>query len=157
MDKRTGRQMPPILTTEIYKGAVPFIGINVSVILLVIAFPYLITHYKVRPVATSPAAVQVGPSSDGGLGLPPIGGEAPVRDGGLGLPPLGMPPGGGATGNDGGLGLPPLGTLPSAPQGSAPGSAPALGSPPPGLGGDAPAPQPAPGAPQDLSQPPSFN
>jgi TRAP-type mannitol/chloroaromatic compound transport system permease large subunit len=157
LDKRTGRQMPPILTTEIYKGAVPFIAINVGVILLVIAFPYLVTHYKVRPAAAPPAAIQVAPPSDGGLGLPPIGGGGSGSDGGLGLPPLGMPPGGGTTGSDGGLGLPPLGTLPSAPQGAAPSSAPALGSPPPGLGGGDPAPQPAPGAPQDLSQPPSFN
>jgi TRAP-type mannitol/chloroaromatic compound transport system permease large subunit len=159
MDARTGRRMPPIVTTEIYKGAIPFIGINVAVILLVIGFPYLVTHYKATPAAPPPAAVEVAPPADGGLGLPPIGGDgSPEGDGGLGLPPLGLPPGGGASGNDGGLGLPPLGTEPPAPEGRAPDSAPALGTPPPGLdGGEPAAPQPAPGAPQDLSQPPSFN
>jgi TRAP-type mannitol/chloroaromatic compound transport system permease large subunit len=185
-DDRSGRVMPPIRTTEIYKGAVPFIAINAAMILLVIAFPYLVTHYKTAPVTPSTSTMQVAPpagggglglpplggggSSDtgGGLGLPPLGGGAPDNDGGLGLPPLGG--GGGATGNDGGLGLPPVGGTGGA------------GGPPPGLGGTegngAPAgpdasppdvgPQgsgsgsepgggpPSPAAP-DLSQPPSFN
>ena len=165
VDQRTGRRMPAIRTGAIYRGAVPFIAMNVVTILLIIAFPYLVTHYKSKPVATPPpASTQVTPPSDGGLGLPPMGG-AVQGDGGLGLPPLaplgtpgagaGAGPAGGAGQGDGGLGLPPL-----APAGSpAPAGGAGLGSPPPGLGGAAPtAPAaPAPAAAPDLSQPPNFN
>jgi TRAP-type mannitol/chloroaromatic compound transport system permease large subunit len=154
-DQKTGRTMPPIRTQEIYKGAVPFIVINVAMIFLVITFPYLVTHYQKAPAAAPSQPIQVAPPSDGGLGLPPIGGAPSDSGGGLGLPPLG---GGGTSGNDGGLGLPPLGVPP--PGGIAPAGN--DGGPPPGLGGSggqqpqetAPAPQPA--AP-DLSQPPGFN
>ncbi|MCA8879099.1 MAG: TRAP transporter large permease subunit [Rhodobacteraceae bacterium] len=160
-DERTGRRMPAIRTPEIYKGAVPFIAINVATIFLVIGFPYLVTHYKAKPVATPPpASMQVAPPSDGGLGLPPIGGAGggAGNDGGLGLPPLGMPQGtGGASGNDGGLGLPPLGAPGGAGGGGASGSAPSLSAPPDfgGGGSQQPAPQPTPGTP-DLSKPPDF-
>ncbi|WP_138469201.1 TRAP transporter large permease subunit [Poseidonocella sp. HB161398] len=105
-DDRSGRKMPAIRTTDIYKGAIPFIFINVAMILAVISFPYLVTHYKKQPVTPPPAQIQVAPPQGGGLALPPMGG------------------GGSSGGNDGGLGLPPLG---QAPLGQAPGGAPAGG------------------------------
>ncbi|WP_424931967.1 TRAP transporter large permease [Amaricoccus macauensis] len=164
-DSRTGRMMPSIRTTEIYKGAIPFIVINAAMILLIISFPGLVTHYKSEPVTAPPAAnIQLAPPSDGGFGLPPMGGESGGNDGGLGLPPLGG--GGGSSSSDGGLGLPPLGGSSGGASsgdgglGLPPLGSDSLGGAPSGLGGEAPAPteQPAqqPAAP-DLSQPPSFD
>lgn len=151
-DGNTGQMMPAIETREIYKGAVPFIGINAVMIALVVFFPQIVTHYKGTPVVIPPAStIQVPAPGGGGLGLPPIGGTGQSDNGGgLGLPPLGggglsAPPLGGAPAapdNGGGLGLPPLGGANGA------------GGLPPGLGGT-----PAPAIPTapDLSQPPSFN
>ncbi|EKF18210.1 TRAP transporter large permease [Nitratireductor pacificus] len=141
-DRVSGRVLPPVKTTEIYKGAVPFIIIQFLMILLVIAFPGLVTHYK-KTGTTDPNSIEiiVPPfgQSDGqpGFGLP----------GGLGGSPFGAPPG--QSGNGGGLQLPGLGGLP--PIGN-----PAVQD------GNAPAPDGAatdqPNPPQpDLSQPPSFN
>ncbi|MEM8572038.1 MAG: TRAP transporter large permease subunit [Pseudomonadota bacterium] len=167
-EPRSGRQLPAIRTGEIYKGAIPFICINASMILMVIIWPNLVTHYKQTPPTSAPAAIELVPPAGGGLGLPSFGTGAtgnPGNDGGLGLPPLGLPPGGDAQSNDGGLGLPPLGAPPRSSGSAAPGGLglPPIGGeaggPPPGLGGGAApaeAPSPQGGAP-DLSQPPNFN
>lgn len=170
-DAKSGMTIPAIQTSQIYKGALPFIGIQFVMILLVIFFPYLVTHYKSEPVLAPSSTIQLAPPSNGGLGLPPIGGGTD-NGGGLGLPPLGMPSGGNTApvGSDG-LGSPPPGLGgATAPQGSQQmglppldfgnggnnsggTQSPGLDGPPPGLGGGASG---QPGTP-DLSQPPSFN
>src|SRR5690606_8849789 len=43
-DDVTKKMMPPVKTLEIYRGAVPFIAIQILMVLLVIAFPGLVTH-----------------------------------------------------------------------------------------------------------------
>ena len=45
-DSVSGRDIDGVKTTEIYKGAVPFIAINFAMIMLVIFYPNLVTHYK---------------------------------------------------------------------------------------------------------------
>ena len=82
-DAVTGRLMPRVRTTEIYKGAVPYIVIQVLVILLVIAFPGLVTHYK-SASTVDPATIDIEIPGFGGQGL----GGPPS----MGLPPLGSPP-----------------------------------------------------------------
>ena len=160
-DTVSGRMMPAIRTADIYKGALPFIIIQFLMILLVIAFPGLVTHYKSAPPAGD-IQIQLPPMGGGGAGggmsLPPLGGGAD-NGGGLGLPPLGLPqfgapgsetPGAGTaapdsgqgTQNGGGLGLPPLG-LP--PLGSPQQAEPAQPAAPPAAN------------PNDLSRPPSFD
>jgi TRAP-type mannitol/chloroaromatic compound transport system permease large subunit len=142
-DAVTGRMLPPVKTFEIYRGALPYIIIQFSMILLVIAFPGLVMHYKGKPAAPQQ---QETPLNLPGLGLPATGGA----QGGNGLPPLGLPPLGGQPAPQGGLpglSLPPLGAPGAPPQQPAP---------------QQPAPQqPAPQQPErrqpDLSQPPSFN
>ncbi|OSP54133.1 TRAP transporter large permease subunit [Pseudoruegeria sp. SK021] len=153
-DESTGRRMPAIRTSEIYKGAVPFIFINALMIALVISFPYLVTHYKSAPVTTAPSSFQLQAPAGGGLGQIPMGGlgsGGADNGGGLGLPPLGgfgAPSGGSApSGNDGGLGLPPLGGGTGGPPAGLGGADTGNGG---GLGGTAP-------ETHDLSQPPSFN
>ncbi|MBN7775293.1 TRAP transporter large permease subunit [Nitratireductor aquimarinus] len=145
-DEVSGRILPAVKTTEIYKGAIPFIIIQFLMIILVISFPGLVTHYK-KESTVNPSEVEInipsfGSGNDGGpgFGLP----------GGLGSSPFGAPPGqsggsdGGAQNN--GLQLPGLGGLPP-------------------IGAPAGAPEAAPQeqeqeqkpATPDLSQPPSFD
>ena len=131
-DEVTGRMLPGVKTTEIYKGAVPFIAIQFLMILLVIAFPRLVTHYKDGDKPFDPELK---------IELPPLGGEN--GEGGLpGLPGLGLPPLGApdSQGGNGGLQLPGLGLPP-------------LGAPAPAGGGGTDLSQP----PKiDLSQPPKV-
>ena len=152
-DKPSGQTLPGIKTTEIYKGALPFIGIQLLMIAIVIAYPPIVTHYKDEPASVNPDNIQLdlpplgGGATDGGLSLPPLGGDG----GGLELPPMG---------NE--LGLPPLGG-----ENSGGGSMqlPEIGLPPPDFGGASgeggttegqPSESESPSRP-DLSQPPSFN
>ncbi|MEZ5753207.1 MAG: TRAP transporter large permease subunit, partial [Paracoccaceae bacterium] len=45
-DKVTGAEMAPVTTGQIYWGAVPFVGIQIVMIALVILFPQMVMHYK---------------------------------------------------------------------------------------------------------------
>jgi TRAP-type mannitol/chloroaromatic compound transport system permease large subunit len=85
LDRGTGRLMPPVRTVEIYRGVVPFILLQLTVLALVIAVPALVTHYKHEPPALEPGGTEIE--------LPPMG-----EGGGLLLPPLSEPgaPEGGA-------------------------------------------------------------
>ena len=46
IDRVTGKQMAPITTGQIYWGAIPFVFIQVMLVLLVIFFPAMVMHYK---------------------------------------------------------------------------------------------------------------
>ncbi|MEQ9691525.1 MAG: TRAP transporter large permease subunit, partial [Bauldia litoralis] len=86
-DAASGRTLPGIKTTEIYRGALPFIGIQILMIAIVIAYPPIVTHYKDEPASIDPGDVQ--------FELPPLGGSGGGLEGppaGLPLPDLGMPP-----------------------------------------------------------------
>ncbi|MCO5731845.1 TRAP transporter large permease subunit [Rhizobium sp. SSA_523] len=180
VDKVTGKTMPPVKTTEIYRGVFPYIVIQFIMIMVVIFFPGLVLHYK-EEHPKAPADVQIqlpgmgGPS--GGANAP--GGAPADSNNPFGLPPLKMD--GSGSGSNSGmpqLGLPPLnfggpanpGTpatpnTPAAPGTPAAPAAPALGLPPPNFGGASGAPAPNSATPQtqtpapsqpDLSQPPKF-
>ena len=47
--QRTVKRMEPITTGQIYWGAVPFVFIQVFMVLLVIFFPAMVMHYKGVP------------------------------------------------------------------------------------------------------------
>ncbi len=73
-DTVTDRTLPAVRTTEIYMGALPFVAIQIAVILIVIANPRLVTHYKDRPAISAPdSIVPVAPGFGNGLNLPPLG------------------------------------------------------------------------------------
>ncbi|MCY0096615.1 TRAP transporter large permease [Hoeflea ulvae] len=99
MDKPSGRMLPGVKTTEIYKGALPFIIIQFIVILLVIAFPQLVTHYKDDKAVRDPnMKIEIpgfgGGALDGGMPgmtLPSLGENGGNGLPGLTLPSLGMP------------------------------------------------------------------
>ncbi|WP_417423139.1 TRAP transporter large permease [Hoeflea sp.] len=96
-DAPSGRWLPGVKTTEIYKGAVPYIIIQFIVILIVIAFPELVTHYKTERPARDPNLQITIPGFDDnalggglpGLGLPPSENSNGLP--GLTLPSLGLP------------------------------------------------------------------
>ncbi len=109
LDKVTGKKMDGIKTGEIYKGAIPFIIIQVTMIFIVVFFPQIVMHYK-GPVIdpstveiTVPTLQTLTPGTTGGLpqlGAPNLGGTAPAdgaapAPGGLptlpGAPQLGAP------------------------------------------------------------------
>lgn len=100
-DKVSGKMLAGVKTTEIYKGALPYIVIQAGIILLVILFPELVTHYKDDHSTVDPNTIEIivpsfggaldGQSLDGGLPgliLPPLGGDGGLP--GLTLPPLGQ-------------------------------------------------------------------
>jgi tripartite ATP-independent transporter DctM subunit len=134
VDKVTGKKMPGVKTTEIYKGVFPFIVIQFAMILIVIAFPGLVMTYKSGHSTVDPNTIKIeipgGPGS-GGLSLPPLGGGTSPQQPSMGLPPLNLG-----------------GPAPAAPQ------APALGLPPLNLGGPQNG-QQQPAQP-DLGQPPKI-
>jgi len=116
LDKVTGKKMDGIKTGEIYKGAIPFIVIQVSMIMIVVFFPQIVMHYK-GPVI-DPSTVQItvpgfAPMAPGGIGGAPGLPGAPQ----LGAPQLGAPNLGGGAAAPAPGGLP---ALPGAPQLGAP-------------------------------------
>ena len=112
LDKVTGKKMDGIKTGEIYKGAIPFILIQVVMIFAVVFFPQMVMHYKGPVVDASTIEIKV-PT------LTPLGttGGATPAPGGLpglpGAPQLGPPNLGGPSPAEGALpapgGLPRLG------------------------------------------------
>ncbi|KPF46265.1 TRAP transporter large permease subunit [Rhizobium sp. AAP43] len=140
-DKVTGHTRPGIKTLDIYKGVLPFIVIQFLMIMVVIAFPGLVMHYKGTAGTADPSTIQIQVPSGGGLSLPPLGSGTGTA------PSFGLPP-------------PSFGGQPATPGTSVAPAAPSLGLPPPDFGG-AQAPAPAAPAPAsktpDLSQPPAFN
>ncbi|KFI24486.1 TRAP transporter large permease [Paenirhodobacter enshiensis] len=96
-DRITGQTIEPVKTSQIYWGAVPFLGIQIAMVVAVIAFPQMVMHYKGKPVDVSNVTLTL-PSTPG------LGGFDAGLGGGLG----------------GGLGLPPIGGAPGAASGVAP-------------------------------------
>ena len=114
VDKVTGRRIEAIRTADIYRGAVPFIAVQVVMIVLVVAAPGLVMRYQ--GPAVDPADVVIT--------LPPAGTGAPA----LGTPSFGAP-GGAAPGAPAPLGRPSLGA--PAPAAPAPLGQPSFGAPAP--------------------------
>ena len=154
LDTVTNRMMPPVGTTEIYRGAIPYIIIQLGMILLIIFYPQLVTHYKGEVRTLSEDEIQLNmPGFDGG-GL----GSAPTAPGGDGLGgSLNFDDGlGGGGPNFGDLGAPPSVAPAPSQDGGLPGlELPTLGDDPLGTpAAPAPAADPAPA--DDLSGPPTI-
>ncbi|OYW53315.1 MAG: C4-dicarboxylate ABC transporter [Hyphomicrobium sp. 32-62-53] len=103
-DKVTGKTTEPVLTSQIYWGAVPYVGIQLLMVAIVMAMPWIAMHALVKktPPAKDPAAIErpLAPtpgtpmSSDGRFALPPappvIDGAPPNDYTGPGAPTLDM-------------------------------------------------------------------
>jgi TRAP-type mannitol/chloroaromatic compound transport system permease large subunit len=85
VDKVTGRRMEPVKTGQIYSGSVAFIAVQVVMIVLVVAFPQMVMHYK-GPVI-DPSTVTITVPKLPTIGAPGGVGGAPA----LGAPNLGAP------------------------------------------------------------------
>ncbi|WP_323033750.1 TRAP transporter large permease subunit [Paracoccus sp. (in: a-proteobacteria)] len=99
-DKVTGELIQPITSNQIYLGAIPYLGIQLIMVLIVASFPQLVMHYKGDAVEFDPATVRLNLPGGGGdtapWGAPPSFGAAPPTFGGTaGQTPA--PPGFGAT------------------------------------------------------------
>ena len=120
VDKVTGRRIEAIRTADIYRGAVPFIAVQVVMIVLVVAVPGLVMRYQgpavdpadVRialppaggagapalgtpnfgaPGGAAPAAPEAAPGAPAPLGRPSLGAPAPAAPAPLGQPSFGAP------------------------------------------------------------------
>ena len=58
-DRITGLRMEPVTTGQIYWGAMPFVVIQVIMVLLVIAFPSMVMHYKRGVSTVDPNTVKI--------------------------------------------------------------------------------------------------
>jgi tripartite ATP-independent transporter DctM subunit len=59
LDRVTGKRMDPVTTGQIYWGAVPFVVIQVIMVLLVIAFPSMVMHYKGAASTIDPNTIKI--------------------------------------------------------------------------------------------------
>jgi TRAP-type mannitol/chloroaromatic compound transport system permease large subunit len=130
LDKVTGKKMDGIKTGEIYRGAIPFIIIQVTMIAAVIFFPQMVMHYK-GPVIdpnsveiTVPGFAPMAPAGGGTTGAPALGAPNFGGAGGTGAPALGAPTLGAPT-----LGAPTLGAPNIGGTGGGAAPAPSLGAP----------------------------
>jgi hypothetical protein len=51
--------MEPVTTGQIYWGAIPFVVIQVIMVLLVILFPSMVMHYKGTASTVDPNSIQI--------------------------------------------------------------------------------------------------
>lgn len=59
LDRLTGQRMEPVTTGQIYWGAVPFVFIQVIMVVLVILFPGMVMHYKNTGPQVDPNKIQL--------------------------------------------------------------------------------------------------
>ncbi len=86
VDRVTGRTMPPVATSEIYWGALPYLFIQLAMVAIVMLVPWLVMQGVVNPKGVTPPAVVEHSGSDpvGGLSGPPTLGDPSGR---FALPP----------------------------------------------------------------------
>jgi TRAP-type mannitol/chloroaromatic compound transport system permease large subunit len=76
IDRLTGKRMEPVTTGQIYWGAVPFVVIQVIMVLLVILFPSMVMHYKGGLSTVDPNSIKIEvPQID----LPPLDFGPPAK------------------------------------------------------------------------------
>jgi TRAP-type mannitol/chloroaromatic compound transport system permease large subunit len=59
LDRITGKPIEGITTGQIYWGAVPFVFIQVIMVLLVILFPSMVMHYKGTGPKVDPSKIKL--------------------------------------------------------------------------------------------------
>jgi TRAP-type mannitol/chloroaromatic compound transport system permease large subunit len=59
LDRVTGKRMAPVTTGQIYWGAVPFVVIQIAMVLLVVFFPAMVMHYKGTGTGVDPNQVKI--------------------------------------------------------------------------------------------------
>jgi tripartite ATP-independent transporter DctM subunit len=112
VDKVTRQTIAPVTTGQIYMGSIPYVVIQVIMVGIVIAFPYLVTHYKTDEVVVDPSTINIdipmpGAGTDNPFGdtanpfadpaapsgtAPDFGAPPPDAGGSLPPPDFGAPP-----------------------------------------------------------------
>jgi TRAP-type mannitol/chloroaromatic compound transport system permease large subunit len=69
VDRITGKRTAPVTTGQIYWGAVPFVVIQVIMVVLVILFPAMVMHYKGAASTVDPSTIKIEIPQ---LDLPPL-------------------------------------------------------------------------------------
>jgi tripartite ATP-independent transporter DctM subunit len=59
IDRVTGKRMDAVTTGQIYWGAIPFVVIQVAMVLLVITFPAMVMHYKGAASTIDPNTIKI--------------------------------------------------------------------------------------------------
>jgi tripartite ATP-independent transporter DctM subunit len=59
VDRVTGKSMAPVTTGQIYWGAIPFVVIQLIAVIMVIAFPGMVLHYKGTGAQIDPTKVKI--------------------------------------------------------------------------------------------------
>jgi tripartite ATP-independent transporter DctM subunit len=77
LDRLTGKRMDPVTTGQIYWGAVPFVVIQVIMVLLVILFPAMVMHYKGAASTIDPNKVKIEIPQ---IELPPLNFDEPPKN-----------------------------------------------------------------------------
>jgi tripartite ATP-independent transporter DctM subunit len=93
-DDVTGATIAPVTSGQIYAGSIPFVIVQIIMVGLVIAFPYMVTHYRSIGPAVDPSTIRID------VPMPGAGGPSPADNpfgGPAGPPDFGAPaqPGGG--------------------------------------------------------------
>ena len=89
-DRVTGATIAPVTSGQIYRGALPFLGIQLVMVILVMTFPQLVTHYKSGQVTVDPASIQLNVPMPGAGGDNPFG-EPSQPFGAPAAPSFGLP------------------------------------------------------------------
>ena len=96
-DRVTGATIQPVTSGQIYMGALPFLGIQLVMVAIVICFPQLVTHYKSSAAVVDPASIRLNVPMPGAGGENPFGtpaapfGGAPAPSFGAPAPSFGAP------------------------------------------------------------------
>jgi hypothetical protein len=69
----TGETIQPVTSGQIYMGSLPYLGIQLAMVIIVIAFPQLVTHYKSGRVAVDPSTIELNVPMPGEDGANPFG------------------------------------------------------------------------------------
>ncbi|MDX9835972.1 MAG: TRAP transporter large permease subunit [Azoarcus sp.] len=71
LDRVAGKRIEPVKTTQIYRGSIPFVLIQIFVLALIIIFPQLVTGNLDAAVKVDLRTIEIeAPTSDGGWGEP---------------------------------------------------------------------------------------
>jgi TRAP-type mannitol/chloroaromatic compound transport system permease large subunit len=71
LDRVTGKRIEPVKTTQIYRGSIPFVLIQIFVLALIIIFPQLVTGNLDAAVKVDLNTIEIeAPTSGGGWGAP---------------------------------------------------------------------------------------
>ena len=72
-DKVTGETIQPVTSGQIYMGALPYLAIQLVMVMTVITFPGLVTHYKSDQIVVDPATIQLDVPMPDDAGANPFG------------------------------------------------------------------------------------